>query len=74
MVYNLPRPSRIKAPVLVVGAENDALIGVSKIKKTARDFNAEWKIFPNMAHDIMLEPRWRDAALYIADWLRKTVA
>jgi len=74
MIYNLARPSRIKAPILVVGAENDALIGVSKIEKTARAFNAEAKIFPNMAHDMMLERNWSAVALYIADWLRKTIA
>lgn len=73
MIYNLPRPGRINAPMLVVGAENDALIAPAKIEKTARAFSAECKIFPGMAHDIMLEPRWHDAAEFIADWLAITI-
>ena len=74
LIYNLPRPSRIKAPVLVVGAENDALIASKKIENTARAYRAECKIFPAMAHDMMLEPRWRDVAEYIADWLKRTIS
>ena len=70
LIFNLPVPSRVKAPLLVIGAENDALIARSKIEKTAQAFEADLKIFPNMAHDIMLEHGWRDAALYIAEWLR----
>lgn len=71
MIFNLPRRSGV--PTLVIGAANDALIAPSKIEKTARAFGAECKIFPDIAHDIMLERKWRDAALYIADWLRKTI-
>ena len=73
MIYNLHRPSKIKVPMLVVGAENDALVAAAKIEKTARAYNAQCRIFANMAHDMMLERGWREPALYIADWLRKTI-
>ncbi len=71
MIYNLPRRSRV--PTLVVGAANDALIAPAKIEKTARAFGADCRMFPDMAHDMMLERGWRDPALYIANWLRKTI-
>ena len=73
MIYNLPNPRKIKAPLLVVGAENDALIASKKIEKTARVCNADCKIFPDMAHDLMLESGWRDVADFMIDWLRKKI-
>lgn len=69
MIYNLPRPEKIKAPLLVVGAEKDVILAPALIDKSARTLNADCRIFPNMAHDMMLEKGWRDVAEYIADWL-----
>jgi hypothetical protein len=73
MIYNLPKPEKIKAPVLVIGAENDALILPKKIEKTARAFNADCKIFPDMAHDLMLERDWRKVADFMVEWLGKKI-
>ena len=73
MIYNLPQPSRVNVPMLVVGGQKDELVAPAKIEKTARDFRAECKIFAGMAHDVMLEPRWHDAAAFIADWLASTI-
>jgi pimeloyl-ACP methyl ester carboxylesterase len=71
MIYNLPKPRKIRTPMLVLGAENDAIISPKKIEKTAREFNADLKIFPNMAHDLMLEQGWKQVAEYMVDWLEK---
>jgi len=57
--------------MLVLGAENDALIAPKKIEKTARVFNADLKIFPGMAHDLMLERGWEKVAEYMVEWLKK---
>ncbi|HSK73365.1 MAG TPA: alpha/beta fold hydrolase [Pyrinomonadaceae bacterium] len=73
MIYNLPKPNSIKTPLLVLGAENDALIAPAKIEKTARAFNAECKIFPNMAHDLMLERDWQTVADLMINWLEKKI-
>jgi hypothetical protein len=73
MIYNLPQPRKIKAPLLVVGAENDALIPPPKIEKTARVFNADCKIFPAMAHDLMLERGWQKVADFMIQWLEKKI-
>jgi pimeloyl-ACP methyl ester carboxylesterase len=73
MIWNLPNPKKINAPVLVVGAENDALILQKKIEKTARVFNADCKIFPNMAHDLMLENDWQKVADFMIEWLEKKI-
>ncbi|HEX8248409.1 MAG TPA: alpha/beta fold hydrolase [Pyrinomonadaceae bacterium] len=74
MIYNLPQPKKIKTPLLlVIGAENDALIAPKKIEKTARAFRAECRIFPAMAHDLMLESNWRAVADFMIGWLEKKI-
>ena len=73
MVYNLPKPRRIKAPLLVIGAENDALIAPEKIEKTARALHADCRIFPAMAHDLMLERGWRAVADFMIEWLERKI-
>jgi len=69
MIYNLPKPGKIKTPLLVLGAENDAIVAPSKVEKTARAYNADCKIFPDMAHDMMLERGWQKVADFMIDWL-----
>lgn len=73
MIYNLPKPRKIKTPMLVVGAEDDAILAPKKIEATARAYKADCKIFPNTAHDMMLESGWRRVADFMAGWLEKTV-
>lgn len=73
MIYNLPKPKNIKTPLLVVGAENDGLIAPKKIEKTARVFSADCQIFPDMAHDMMIERNWQMVADYMIEWLKKKI-
>jgi pimeloyl-ACP methyl ester carboxylesterase len=73
MIWNLPKPEKVKAPMLVVGAANDALLLPAKIEKTARAFNADCKIFPDMAHDMMLERGWQKVADFMFEWLEKKI-
>lgn len=69
MIYNLPKPGKIKTRMLVLGAGNDALVAPGKIEKTARVYHADLKIFSGMAHDLMLESDWERVAEYMAEWL-----
>lgn len=73
MIYNLPDPRKLKTPLLVIGAENDALIAPRKIEKTARAFDADCKIFPDAAHDLMLESDWQTVADFMIQWLEKKI-
>ena len=73
MIYNLPNPKKVKTPLLVLGAENDAIVAPKKIEKTARAFNADCKIFPRMAHDLMLERDWQTVADFMFEWLEKKI-
>lgn len=69
-VFRLPRPKRIKhTPVLVIGAENDAIFTVNEVERTARAYGTQAYIIPDTAHDIMLEPNWKQAADIMLKWL-----
>jgi hypothetical protein len=74
MIYNLPQPQKIKtSSLLVIGAENDVLISPKKIEKTARAFKADCKIFPGIAHDLMLERGWQKVADFMIEWLERKI-
>jgi len=39
------------------------------VKATARRYGTTAEIFPDMAHDVMLEPGWEKVAAVILEWL-----
>lgn len=67
--FNLVRPGRVKTPLLVIGAQDDAVIPLTSVQKTARAYGTEAVMLPDTAHDVMLEPKWQTAADTILDWL-----
>ncbi|MBA7490522.1 2-succinyl-6-hydroxy-2,4-cyclohexadiene-1-carboxylate synthase [subsurface metagenome] len=69
MGLDLPHPRQIKTPMLVLGAGNDTMISSGDIEATARAYGTEAEIFPDMAHDMMLEAGWQAVADRILGWL-----
>jgi pimeloyl-ACP methyl ester carboxylesterase len=67
---NLVHTKRVKTPLLVIGAENDTVITPAMVRGTARRYGTEAVIFPNMAHDVMLEKDWRSVADRILQFLK----
>jgi pimeloyl-ACP methyl ester carboxylesterase len=63
------RPQRIRTPLLVLGAAEDRIFAPWEVRRTARTYGAECHIFPNMAHDMMLESDWQIVASYMHHWL-----
>jgi pimeloyl-ACP methyl ester carboxylesterase len=70
-LLNLPRPERVRTPLLVLGAANDNVFTVDEQHATARAYNTTAEIFPNMAHDMMLEAGWQQVADRILGWLKE---
>jgi pimeloyl-ACP methyl ester carboxylesterase len=68
-LLRLPRPKKVKTPLLVIGAENDRIFTVAEQRKTAQAYNTEVTLYPDMAHDMMLELNWRAVAEQILSWL-----
>jgi pimeloyl-ACP methyl ester carboxylesterase len=65
MFLELPRPGRVRTPLVILGAENDNVFSVRDTMRTARAYNTTPTIFADMAHDMMLEPRWEEVAAHI---------
>ena len=68
---NLAHPKRVKAPMLVLGAENDNVISINNVNATAKAYHTKAEFFPNMAHDMMLEKGWKSVADKILNWLKE---
>jgi pimeloyl-ACP methyl ester carboxylesterase len=70
LALDLVRTKRVnRVPMLVLGAEHDAIVTQRQIHRTAAVYGAEVEIFPDMAHDMMLEPGWQAVAERIDGWL-----
>jgi pimeloyl-ACP methyl ester carboxylesterase len=69
MFLSLPKPRRVTAPMLVLGAELDKCFPQKEIHATARAYGTQAEIFAGMAHNMMLEPGWITVAQRIDDWL-----
>jgi alpha-beta hydrolase superfamily lysophospholipase len=70
MVFlNLPKSHRVSTPLLVLGAQSDRSVTPQEVHATARAYHTQAEIFPNMGHDMMLEPGWVAVALRIRTWL-----
>lgn len=69
MFADLCKPAK-GTPVLVLGAENDAIFSVATTRRIAEAYGTEALIFPDMAHDMMLEAGWEKVADAVADWVR----
>jgi alpha-beta hydrolase superfamily lysophospholipase len=68
---NLAHPKRVKSPMLILGAEKDTVIAPRDVHDTARAYGVKAEIFPNMAHDMMLEAGWQSVAERILGWLQE---
>jgi pimeloyl-ACP methyl ester carboxylesterase len=69
LLLRLPRPKRVTAPILVLGADEDGAHTRKEILATARAYGTEAEFFPDMGHNMMLEPGWAAVAERIDSWL-----
>lgn len=70
LVLDLVDAERVhRVPMLVLGAEHDAIVTPRETRSIASVYGTEAEIFPDMAHDVMLEPGWRAVAERMRSWL-----
>jgi pimeloyl-ACP methyl ester carboxylesterase len=58
MMRNLPKLEHVMVPVLVLGDQRDGTVSIEELHSTARAYRTTAEVFPNMGHDMMLEPGW----------------
>lgn len=71
VALDLPKPPKRPPPVLVLGAARDNMLTPGEIEATARAYDAEAEIIPDVAHNMMLELRWQTVAQRILVWLEE---
>jgi pimeloyl-ACP methyl ester carboxylesterase len=69
VALDLPKPAKVKTPLLVLGVARDNMIAPREIEATARAYNTQAEIIPDVAHNSMLDPRWQTVADRILAWL-----
>lgn len=69
------RPRRRPSlPVLVLGAADDRIFTVPEVEVTAAAWGTTAHIVPDLAHDVMLDSRWQEAADVLEQWLPRSTA
>jgi pimeloyl-ACP methyl ester carboxylesterase len=71
MALDLPRPEKVKIPMLVLGTNDDRLIASSEVEATAKAYNTHAEFFPDMGHAMMLDIGWQAVADRILAWLNE---
>lgn len=69
VLLNLAKPQRVTTPMLVLGGERDGCFTHEEVHATARAYGTQAQLFPEMGHNMMLEPGWSAVAKRIDDWL-----
>ena len=69
VALDLPKPAKVKTPLLVLGAARDNMLSRRDIEATARAYHTHAEIIPDVAHSSMLEQRWEAVAERILAWL-----
>jgi len=71
ILFDLPKPTRVTTPMLVLGAERDRIFTHQEIHTTAQAYRAHCEILPAVSHDIIRGIGWEQTAERIVQWLHK---
>jgi alpha-beta hydrolase superfamily lysophospholipase len=69
MMRNLPKLEHVMVPVLVLGGQRDSTVTIEELHSTACANRTAAEVFPNMGHDMMLEPGSAAVPERIHNWL-----
>jgi alpha-beta hydrolase superfamily lysophospholipase len=59
----------VQTPLLWLAGESDAVVGVMAEQRSAAHYGATFRVYPEAAHNLMMEPNHRAIALDIHEWL-----
>ncbi|CAI2197792.1 10884_t:CDS:1, partial [Funneliformis geosporum] len=65
--------TKIKCPIIVIGAEEDIIFDFKVIKETAEAYGIGFDIIEGAAHNIMLDLTWEDAARVIFNRIQEKI-
>jgi pimeloyl-ACP methyl ester carboxylesterase len=73
LLHAPPKPAKGGAPVLVIGAPDDALVPIADVRNTAKRYGAELIEVPRIGHDVMLDAGWEQPADAMLRWIDAAV-
>ncbi len=62
-------PENVQTPMLVVAGEEDAVISLQGLQRTAAHYQADFLSIEEAGHDLMLEHNWRESVERVHAWL-----
>jgi pimeloyl-ACP methyl ester carboxylesterase len=71
LLFVRPRPQLVNTPVAIVAGADDRIFSIRELRKTARACGVDLHIVEDAAHDLMLGPRWEEAAQVVAAALER---
>ena len=63
------RRAELSAPLLVLGAADDAIVSVGDVRRTARAYGTQAELFDGMGHGMTLETGWERVADRVDAWV-----
>lgn len=69
----VPKSISTKSPILVLGSMNDRIFSGRTTIYIGKAYKTKPVIFPNISHDMMLDPGWRTVADRILIFLYETI-
>jgi pimeloyl-ACP methyl ester carboxylesterase len=69
LFLNLPKPEKIKVPILVLGGEKDWLFSPKEVEATAKAYGTEAIIYPDAPHNLFMTKGWESVASSMQNWL-----
>jgi pimeloyl-ACP methyl ester carboxylesterase len=70
LVPTMRRP-KVRAPVLVLGASDDAIISADDVRRTACAYDTQAELFDGMGHGMTLGAGWERVADRVDAWVRR---
>ena len=66
---NLVKPEKIKKPLMVIAGGQDFAAPLKAVLKTAEIYKVEPFVYPEMAHNMMMEPDYNRVVQDIDGWI-----
>lgn len=70
LLFDLRKAARIRTPLMVMGGASDTIFSPGQVAGTASAYGVQARMFPDTAHDMMLEDGWQHVAGAMAEWLK----
>lgn len=71
IALNLPNPDRVDPalPKWIIGGERDIIFPPDVVRQTGAAYDTPVTIYPDMAHNLMLDPGWEQVAADFSAWI-----